>query len=180
MRSQVHEEWRKTQDGERDQEWGQAPLLTRAASEGTGLPNIPDVLLAVLATGAPGMSGKRRPLRITAPGLLGALARWFILLFAVLAAVTQLGIAQSMIFILFASALGMVALAGGLAFGLGGRETASQIVNNWHSRNQQAAPQLMHGTAQRQQQVSGGYSTPQTARYTTTDPASQQDMSRQS
>jgi hypothetical protein len=57
---------------------------------------------------------------------------------------------------------------------------SSQIVNNWHSRNQQAAPQLMHGTAQRQQQVSGGYSTPQTARYTTTDPASQQDMSRQS
>jgi hypothetical protein len=33
------------------------------------------------------------------------------------------------IFILFASAVGMVALAGGLAFGLGGRETAAQIVN---------------------------------------------------
>jgi hypothetical protein len=135
-------------------------------------------LIANVVAGA--IRGATAATGTTMSGLLGTLARWFILLFAVLAAVTQLGIAQSMIFILFASALGMVALAGGLAFGLGGRETASQIVNTWHSRNQQAAPQLMQGTAQRQQQVSGGYSTPLTARYTTTDPASQQDMSRQS
>ena len=87
----------------------------------------------------------------TTSGLLGTLARWFILLFAVLTAVTELGIAQSMIFILFASAVGMVALAGGLAFGLGGRETAAQIINNWYSRNQnqQATPRITQRTAQR-------------------------------
>ena len=85
----------------------------------------------------------------TMSGLLGALARWFILLFAVLAAVTQLGIAQSMIFILFACAVGMVALAGGLAFGLGGRETAAQIINNWYSRSQQATPRITQRSAQR-------------------------------
>jgi Conserved TM helix len=115
----------------------------------------------------------------TMSGLLGALARWFILLFAVLAAVTQLGIAQSMIFILFASALGMVALAGGLAFGLGGRETAAQMVNNWYIKNQQGAAQLTQPAGQRQAQIPGGYRTPQTARYTTTDVADQ-DMTRQS
>jgi hypothetical protein len=73
-----------------------------------------------------------------------------------LTAVTELDIAQSMIFILFASAVGMVALAGGLAFGLGGRETAAQIVNNWYSRNQQATPRIItQRTAQRQAQISG-------------------------
>ena len=51
-------------------------------------------------------------------------------------------VAQNMIFILFASAVGMVALAGGLAFGLGGRETAAQIVNSWYVRSQQAGPRL--------------------------------------
>jgi hypothetical protein len=44
----------------------------------------------------------------------------------------------------------MVALAGGLAFGLGGRETAAQIVNTWYSRNQQDAPRItQRTTAQR-------------------------------
>src|SRR5919198_1026818 len=105
----------------------------------------------------------------TTSGLLGSLAKWFILLFALLTAVTELDIAQSMIFILFASAVGMVALAGGLAFRPCGRETAPQMVNNWYIRNQQGAPQLTQGTAQRQAPVPGGYRTPQTARYTTTD-----------
>jgi hypothetical protein len=46
----------------------------------------------------------------------------------------------------------MVALAGGLAFGLGSRETAAQIVNkqivnNWYSRSQQAAPRITQPAA---------------------------------
>jgi hypothetical protein len=104
---------------------------------------------------------------LTTSGLLGTLARWFILLFALLTAVTELDVAQSMIFILFASAAGMVALAGGLAFGLGGRETAAQIVNNWYSRSQQASPQLTRPSAQSQPQISGSdYArTPQTVKY---------------
>ena len=134
-------------------------------------------LIANVVAGA--IRGATAETGTTTSGLLGALARWFILLFAVLAAVTQLGIAQSMIFILFASALGMVALAGGLAFGLGGRETAAQIVNNWYVRNQQGAAQLTQPAGQRQAQIPGGYRTPQTARYTTTDVPGQ-DMTRQS
>jgi hypothetical protein len=73
--------------------------------------------------------------------------------------------AQNMIFILFASAVGMVALAGGLAFGLDGRETAAQRVNNWYSRNRQGTPQLTQPAAQSQPQISSsGYArTQQTA-----------------
>jgi len=122
---------------------------------------------------------------VTTSGMLAALARWFILLFTFLTAVTELDVAQNMIFILFASAVGMVALAGGLAFGLGGRETAAQIVNSWYVRSQQVGPRLTQRqrAAQSQPQLSGGdYATsPQTqsARFTAADVANQ-DMSQRS
>ena len=48
-----------------------------------------------------------------------------------------------------------------------------------NSKNQQGAPQLTQPAGQRQAQIPGGYRTPQTARYTTTDVAGQ-DVSRQS
>jgi len=134
-------------------------------------------LIANVVAGA--IRGATAETGTTTSGLLGTLARWFILLFALLAAVTELDIAQSMIFILFASAVGMVALAGGLAFGLGGRETAAQMVSNWYSKNQQGTAQLTQPAGQRQAQIPGGYRTSQTARYTTTD-VEGQDMSRQS
>jgi len=122
---------------------------------------------------------------VTTSGMLAALARWFILLFTFLTAVTELDVAQNMIFILFASAVGMVALAGGLAFGLGGRETAAQIVNSWYVRSQQASPRLTQRprAAQSQPQLSSGdYATTpqtQTARFTAADVANQ-DMSQRS
>jgi hypothetical protein len=60
----------------------------------------------------------------------------------------------------------MIALAGGRAFGLGGRETAAQIVNNWYSRSQQGAPRITQPVAQSQPRTSGsGYArTQQTAK----------------
>ncbi|HEV2403933.1 MAG TPA: mechanosensitive ion channel domain-containing protein [Ktedonobacterales bacterium] len=63
----------------------------------------------------------------TAP-LLSAGARWAILIFAFLAALTQLHVATGMIMILFAGVVLMLAIAGGLALGLGGAETARGLV----------------------------------------------------
>src|SRR5918912_3833609 len=111
-------------------------------------------LIANVVAGA--VRGATAEMSPTTSGLLGSLAKWFVLLFALLTAVTELDIAQSMIFILFASAVGMVALAGGLALCLCGRRTAAQIVNNWYSRNQQGTPQLTQPAVQSQQQISGG------------------------
>lgn len=74
--------------------------------------------------------------------MLGGIVRWAILLFAGLAALTQLNIAQNMIFILFAAIVGMLALAGGRAFGLGGRDTASRIVSGMYESGKQAAPRM--------------------------------------
>ncbi len=60
--------------------------------------------------------------------LLGQLARWAILVFAILAALSQLGVARNLIEILFTGFVAMLALSGGLAFGLGGQETASEVL----------------------------------------------------
>jgi small-conductance mechanosensitive channel len=55
-------------------------------------------------------------------------AKWAILIFAFLAALTQLRVASGMIMILFAGVVLMFAIAGGLAIGLGGAETARGLI----------------------------------------------------
>lgn len=64
-------------------------------------------------------------LPITDPALLGSIARWAVVVFAALAALLQLGIASRLIEILFAG----VVLALALAFGLGGRDKAAQLLD---------------------------------------------------
>jgi hypothetical protein len=56
---------------------------------------------------------------------LSAIAKWSIVIFAFMAALVQLGIAADLIQILFTGFVAMLALAGGLAFGLGGRDKAA-------------------------------------------------------
>lgn len=58
-------------------------------------------------------------------GVIGAMARWAVIIFSFMASLTQLGIAADLIKILFTGLVAMLALSGGLAFGLGGRERAS-------------------------------------------------------
>jgi hypothetical protein len=59
---------------------------------------------------------------------LGRLAQWSIVIFAVMAALTQLGVAANLIQILFTGLVAMIAVAGGIAFGLGGVDTAKEIL----------------------------------------------------
>lgn len=59
---------------------------------------------------------------------LAGLARWIVIIFTSLAALSQLKIASNLIDILFTGLVAMIALAGGLAFGLGGREIAQDII----------------------------------------------------
>jgi hypothetical protein len=61
----------------------------------------------------------------SAAGLIGTVARWAVIIFAIMASLTQLGIASDLVKILFTGFVGMLALAGGLSFGLGGRDKAS-------------------------------------------------------
>lgn len=57
---------------------------------------------------------------------LGAFVKWSIWIFAILAALYQLGVAAPFVQTLFIGVVGMLALASGLAFGLGGKELASR------------------------------------------------------
>lgn len=59
---------------------------------------------------------------------LGGIAKWAIIVFAFMAALMQLGIAAEMADTLFKGFITMVAIAGGLAFGLGGRDTAEHML----------------------------------------------------
>jgi hypothetical protein len=61
---------------------------------------------------------------------LAGIAKWSVIVFSFMAALVQLGIAQSLIEVLFTGFVAMLALAGGLAFGLGGREQASRILDH--------------------------------------------------
>jgi len=61
-------------------------------------------------------------------GILAGVAKWAILVFAALAALMQLGIAPVMIQTLFTGVIGALALGFGLALGLGGKETAAEIL----------------------------------------------------
>jgi hypothetical protein len=61
--------------------------------------------------------------------LAGAVARWAIFIFAILAALIQLGVATTLINTLFTAIVAGVALSAGLAFGLGGREAAKSFID---------------------------------------------------
>jgi len=87
------------------------------------------------------------------PDLLANLARGAIWAFAIVIAVNQLGIATTLVNTLFMATVGAVALALGLAFGLGGRETAGLIVAGWYRQSQEAAPKLVQAADGVQQQV---------------------------
>ena len=74
------------------------------------------------------MSGGARALDSKSAGMVGGIARWAIWIFAILAALNQLGIAGGMMQTLFTGLVAMLALAGGLAFGLGGKEAAANYI----------------------------------------------------
>lgn len=67
-------------------------------------------------------------------GFLGAVVRWAIYIFAGLAILLQLGIAPAIIEAIVMGFVGMLALAFGLAFGLGGKEAAATLIGDLKRR----------------------------------------------
>jgi len=76
------------------------------------------------------------------PNLFASITRFAVWAFGIVVAINQLGVAATLINTLFMGVVGALALALGLAFGLGGRDTAAQIVQGWDRRGQQVAPQV--------------------------------------
>jgi hypothetical protein len=76
------------------------------------------------------------------PELLATVAKVAVWGFAIVVAVNQLGIATTLINTLLIGLVGAFSIAFGLAFGLGGRDRAAQILDTMAQNAQQAGPRL--------------------------------------
>jgi hypothetical protein len=84
------------------------------------------VLLANFVYGV--VKGSTKAAGVMSATLLATISKWAILVFGILAALVQLGIATSLVSTIFIGLVAMVSLAGGLAFGLGGKDEAALIL----------------------------------------------------
>lgn len=71
--------------------------------------------------------------KLHAAKFLGSASWWVIMVFGGLAALVQLGIAVSIINTLVTGMIAMMALAGGLAFGLGGKDYAAHLLQKFQN-----------------------------------------------
>lgn len=101
---------------------------------------IPRVIIAIIIL-AVGLVGGRLVYQMTERGiatagidtvaanLFATISKWAIIIFAIMAALIQLGIAATLIHILFGGIVAMLALAGGIALGLGGKDKAHEVLD---------------------------------------------------
>ncbi|RMG06831.1 MAG: small-conductance mechanosensitive ion channel [Acidobacteria bacterium] len=127
-------------------------IVLIAAFDALGLPQVSDVLrqfvlwipnlivaLIIIVIGglaANALSGlvlgAAKNAQLGNPELLATITRVAVWGFTIVIAVNQIGVAQTIVNTLFTAVVGALALAVGLAFGLGGRETAAEIVKRWY------------------------------------------------
>lgn len=104
---------------------------------------VPNIILAafILLVAAVGgdlidrfLRGTVRAAGFSYASFVGSVARWSIFAFGIIAALQQLGVATALLQTIVTGIVAMLALAGGLAFGLGGRDMASEILDNLRRR----------------------------------------------
>ncbi len=81
----------------------------------------------------------------TGSNLLASMAQYAIIVYAVFAAITELGIAVELTAPTFLILLGAVALAAAIAFGIGGREVAGEIIQKAYNRSDEVTPRSSTG-----------------------------------
>ncbi len=110
--------------------------------QGVVLQYLPKVIVAVLVLLVAGVLGdivqrtvtaSARAAEVRSAGMLGAVARWAIWVFAFLIALSQLGIAAPFFQTLFTGFIIALSLGVGLAFGLGGQEAAADVIKKMRS-----------------------------------------------
>ena len=90
---------------------------------------------------------------------LAKLASAVVWAFAIVVAVNQIGIATELVNTLFMAVVGALALGIGLAFGLGGRETAGEILRKWYATAQEKSGQMKEVAQNASEQVRQGNAT---------------------
>ncbi len=74
------------------------------------------------------IAGSARAAHVASANLLGSIARYAIWIFAFIIALSELGIAATFMQILFTGLVAALAIAFGLAYGLGGRDAAAKSI----------------------------------------------------
>lgn len=138
----------------------QLPALTAAL---TGIlnfiPNLAVALIIILVGGlianfaAEFVKGAAGSAGFKNSGMISNIARYAILYVAVIAALGQVGVAATVINTLFIGTIAALALAFGLAFGLGGRDTAAKIWDSTYNSAQENLPKLGEGIKKQSQQT---------------------------
>jgi hypothetical protein len=75
------------------------------------------------------IEGSAKAVDSRASRMSATIAKWAVWVFAIIIALSELGIAEQFMSALFIGLVAMMALAGGLAFGLGGKEAASKAIS---------------------------------------------------
>ena len=88
------------------------------------------VIATVLAEGMKKLvTGTAKAANVASANMLGTITRYAIWIFAFIIALSELGIASSFMQVLFTGLIALLAIAGGLAFGLGGKEAAARAIS---------------------------------------------------
>jgi len=72
--------------------------------------------------------------KMHSPRFLANVAKWAIIIFALMASLIQLSIAAALVQTLFTGFIAMMAIAGGIAFGLGGKDKAAEWLDHMEKK----------------------------------------------
>ena len=75
-----------------------------------------------------------RAAKMHSPRFLANIAKWSMVIFALMASLIQLNIARSLVQTLFTGLIAMLAIAGGIAFGLGGKDKARDWLDEFEKK----------------------------------------------
>jgi hypothetical protein len=110
---------------------------------------IPNVIAAVIVLALGILLGEfMKDLVLASAGDLGGsltlarAAKGAVIMLATFMALEQLDIAQDILLVFFVAVVGAASLAAGIAFGVGGREVAAEIVRDWYTRSQRKRAEM--------------------------------------
>ena len=146
-------------------------LALFVAFDALGLPAVTDLLrqmllwlphlavgIAVLVGGAyladvasALVRGAARSAGLRNPDLVSVVARAAVWAFAAIIALHQVGVGDELVYTLFAGAVALAVVAGGLAVGLGGQEIAAALVARWYSGTRGAAGKIAAAAQERRE-----------------------------
>lgn len=109
---------------------------------------IPNIIVAIVILGVGAFLGQllggvvrgaSSEAKVGDPQLLSKLTSGAVLAFAIIAALNELNVAPIVVNTLYIGLVAAIALALGLAFGLGGRDTAARLTERWAGQLEQSA-----------------------------------------